>query len=386
MAQKGSTQATKLYRRGENNIWYFKYTNGSGKRVQRSTGTADRREALRFQKRFLELAGRNRSVNTTDKSFRDIARLFLDPETNPRRREALVAKKSYGMDHARNVARHTSYLIDICDRLMPGILDRPVAELGRRDIKDIAEAIVADRGSCRTSQQVFQACKTILSQAASDDLVLVSPGTGISNIQYKEKQKISIHEQDIVWLLDHEELFPSHEFWAFTKVLATTVMLSPLTCAAIRCAWSMPRAMRSRIRIFPTNCDAGRNSSPLPALMRCGATGTTMVGSSPSIKTVSPLGRCIPPGGLASSSSSRGSSLPVIRYSTVVPRASAILTQTSPGGMRLNLIQSLHVLRLLSIESSKSPMLIDNVSLKFVTRSQNINIQYLQFFYSYVYT
>lgn len=224
MAQKGSTQATKLYRRGESTTWYFKYTNGSGKRVQRSTGTSDRREALRFQKRFLTLAGRNRAVNTTDKNLREIARLFLDPDTNPRRREALVAKKSYGLDHARNVARHTSYLIDICDKRLPGILDRPVAELGRRDVKDIAEAIVAERGSCRTSQQVFQACKTILAQAASDDLVLVSPGSGISNIQYKEKQKISIHEQDIVWLLDHKDIFPSREFWAFIKVLATTGM------------------------------------------------------------------------------------------------------------------------------------------------------------------
>ena len=224
MAQKGSTQATKLYRRGESTTWYFKYTNGSGKRVQRSTGTSDRREALRFQKRFLTLAGRNRAVNTTDKNLREIARLFLDPDTNPRRREAMVAQKSYGLDHARNVARHTSYLIDICDKRLPGILDRPVAELGRRDVKDIAEAIVAERGSCRTSQQVFQACKTILAQAASDDLVLVSPGSGISNIQYKEKQKVSIHEQDIVWLLDHKDLFPSHEFWAFIKVLATTGM------------------------------------------------------------------------------------------------------------------------------------------------------------------
>jgi hypothetical protein len=56
MAQKGSLGATKLYRRDGGSAWYFKYTDTGGKRCQRSTGMTDKRDALRFQKKFLELS------------------------------------------------------------------------------------------------------------------------------------------------------------------------------------------------------------------------------------------------------------------------------------------------------------------------------------------
>ena len=224
MAQKGSLSTTKLYKRNGGNVWYFKYTDTGGKRCQRSTGLTDKKEATRFQKKFLELAGRNRAVFATNRSFRDVAKLYLDPETNPRRAEALLAERSYGLQHAQNVARYTRYLITACDTHLPGMLDKPIAELTKLDVKSISAAIVTVRGKCRTAQHIFQACKTILKQAASDDLMLVSPGAGIAIIGYKEKAMKSIHEDDIAWLLEHKDLFPSPEFWVYVTVLATTGM------------------------------------------------------------------------------------------------------------------------------------------------------------------
>ena len=224
MAQKGSLGLTKLYQRNGGKVWYFKYTDTGGRRCQRSTGLTDKREALRFQKKFLELSGRNRSVYATNKSFRDVAMMYLDPETNPRRAEALVAEHHYSEQHALNVARYAGYLIKICDKSLPGILDKPIAELTRVDVKGISAAIVAERGKCRTAQHIFQACKTILKQAAADDLMLISPGSGIPNIGYKEKSMVSIHEGDIAWMLGKKELFPSLHYWVYVTVLATTGM------------------------------------------------------------------------------------------------------------------------------------------------------------------
>jgi integrase len=224
MAQKGSLSVTKLYKRNGGDVWYFKYTDTGGKRCQRSTGCTDRREALRFQKRFLELSGRNRAVFAANKSFRDVARLYLDPQTNPRMKEALIAEHRYSMEHALNVARYTRYMISVCDEHLPGILDKPIAELTKLDVKAISAAISAVYGKCRTAQHVFSACKMILNQAATDDLMLVSPGTNIPNIGYKEKTMTSIHEQDIAWMLGRQDLFPSLHYWVYITVLATTGM------------------------------------------------------------------------------------------------------------------------------------------------------------------
>jgi integrase len=58
----------------------------------------------------------------------------------------------------------------------------------------------------------------------ADDIILVSPASGIPNIGYKEKTLNAIHEEHLAWMIQQKHLFPSVEFWAYITVVATTGM------------------------------------------------------------------------------------------------------------------------------------------------------------------
>jgi integrase len=224
MRQKGSVTPGVLYPRGKAGIWYFKATDQGGKRIQRSTGTSDRKEAEEFQKRWVEQHGRNRPIYAKPLTFREVVVPYQDPATNPRYRDAKIQESNYTDEHAANFARHAKKLEEILDKRLPGLMDEQVSDITKRDMKDVAAAIVAERGKCRTSQQVFAVCKTILRQAVSDDLILTSPGAGIPNIGYTEKKLIAIDEEMLAWMINQRQLFPSLEFWAYVTVVAVTGM------------------------------------------------------------------------------------------------------------------------------------------------------------------
>lgn len=170
------------------------------------------------------MVGRNRSLYAMSVTLREEISKYLDIETNPRRREAKVSETKYTDEHARNTARYSRYIIAWVDKRIPGLMDADISEITRRDVKDIASAIVAERGNCRTSQQVFANLKTILRQAASDGLMLASPGTDVANVGYKETHKSAIPEDLLSWMIGQRHLFPSLEFWAYMTVATTTGM------------------------------------------------------------------------------------------------------------------------------------------------------------------
>ena len=224
MRSKGSVSPSKLYPRGKGKIWYFKITDSSGKRVQRSTGTSDKKLAEEFQRKYLEQVGRNRPLYAEALTFRQVVDQYTKIETNPRYQDAQVSQTNYTDEHAHNVARMAKYLKQIADKRLPGLMDAYVSDLTKRDIKDLAAAIVAERGNTRTAQQIFSNCKTFLKQAVADDTILVSPASGIPNIGYTEKKLIAIDEEMLAWMINQRQLFPSSEFWAYVTVVAVTGM------------------------------------------------------------------------------------------------------------------------------------------------------------------
>lgn len=221
---KGSISPNKLYQRRSGKIWYFKFTNSAGKRVQKSTGITDKKKAEEFQKKFLEQVGRNKPTYAKPWTFREIVSQYKNIETNPRYIESKITQKNYSKEHAKDVAVKAKLLTEITDKHLPGLMDEYVSDLNRRDIRNIAAAIVKERGNCRTAQQIFINCKTFLKQAVADDLIIASPGEGISNIGYKEIPTIAIHEELLSWMITKKDLFPSIEFWAYMTVLATSGM------------------------------------------------------------------------------------------------------------------------------------------------------------------
>ncbi len=221
---KGSISPGKLYQRRTSLIWCFKYTDSSGKRSQKSTGTTDKKRAEEFQRTFLEQMGRNRPIYAKPYTFREVVSQYLKVETNPRYIESKVTQKNYSDSHAKDVGVKAKMLTEIVDKHIPGLMDEYISNITRRDVKNIAAAIVTEIGNCRTAQQIFINCKTFFKQAVADDMILASPGEGISNIGYKEVPTIAIHEELITWMINERRLFPSTEFWAFITVAATTGM------------------------------------------------------------------------------------------------------------------------------------------------------------------
>ena len=168
--------------------------------------------------------GRNRPIYAKPYTFREVVSQYEKIETNPRYIESKITQKNYSTEHARDVGVKAKLLTEIVDKYLPGVMDDYVSDLTRRDVKDIAAVIVKERGNCRTAQQLFINCKTFLKQAVADDMILSSPGEGISNIGYNEVPTISIHEELITWMINKRELFPSTDFWAFITIAATTGM------------------------------------------------------------------------------------------------------------------------------------------------------------------
>jgi len=224
MKQKGSITPGALFKRKGGSTWYFKFTDHTGKRIQRSTGTTDKKEAAEIQRKTIELHGRNRPLYAEAITLKEAIAPFTDVKTNPRYKEALINGTNYTAQYAHNFARYSKYLIDIIDKHIPGLLDSQLSLITKRDLKEVAAAIVKERGNTRTSQQVFSSCKTILKQASLDDYIITSPGEGLPDIGYEEKPLIAIDEDLLSWMISQEQLFPSVEFWAYITVVASTGM------------------------------------------------------------------------------------------------------------------------------------------------------------------
>jgi hypothetical protein len=181
---RGTIMVTTVYKRKGGRSYYFKYTDPDGKRRQLSTGRANKRDALLYAQAYVDrLAEQGTRSRTT---LSELLKLYEDPATNPRRKEALVAGTNYTMQYALMNARNAKELA----RLLQATpyLSMQISQLQKRDIKDIASIIVEKHGRRRKSQMLYSTLKVALSQAESDGLVATSPAARLPNIKYIEKR------------------------------------------------------------------------------------------------------------------------------------------------------------------------------------------------------
>lgn len=217
----GSMNVGKLYKRGA--VWYFKFTSPTGKRIQKSTGKTVKREAIEYAQEYLKSIN-TRGSGIVAQTLRTELERYTEPLTNPRYRQAQLHNTSYTLGYAKQVARHASLVIQALENHLPAMLEVPVDECTRRDMKEIQLAIVEERGHCRTSQHMFGTVKTIMTYLVDDSVIPQSPAAGIPDIGYDAKKLVAIAPELISWMIERKDLFPSPRAWAFFTVLAATGM------------------------------------------------------------------------------------------------------------------------------------------------------------------
>ena len=93
------------YKRGK--IYYFKYTGRNGRRYSKSTGQEKKSDAQRVIRAFME---QKKSGVSPEITLRSIIRLYQDPNTNPKKKEAFVTARNYSDRYAAHIATHAKEL------------------------------------------------------------------------------------------------------------------------------------------------------------------------------------------------------------------------------------------------------------------------------------
>lgn len=201
--------------------WYIDISHPvTGQRHRYSTKTTDYDEALRI----LEDEKARLNGLSSDAKLRDLLKLYEDPETNPRYRQAKVEGRSYGKSYARHVAAYACQIEDLLRRKAPRILTKMVCNITKLDVKAIRELMAEEWGQTRKSQTNFRTLRAMFSQASEDAMIMTSPFNGIKDIHYKSRQTLSYTEDILREMIIHQELWPDHLMWAYFSLLATTGM------------------------------------------------------------------------------------------------------------------------------------------------------------------
>lgn len=218
--RNGTQQITRVYKRGNSSNYYFQWSDVNGIRHQTSTKTNNKKKALIIANQFI-----GNSTNLQDECMilKDWIELFLDPDTNPRKKSAEINGTRFSDSYAKLQIRTAKNLLKVLET-KPAILNKSLSKIIRIDIQNIKEIIIQVKGHCRTSQLLFTFLKVALTQAYQEGRLDYNPGADFANIHYKEKKKQAIPAYILAKLINDKKAFYSIEAWAFFTVLATTGM------------------------------------------------------------------------------------------------------------------------------------------------------------------
>ena len=205
------------YRIGK--TYYFKYTDRTGIRYKRSTGYTRKADAQRFIRTFID---RMRTGIDTDINLRTMLKLYQDPETNPKRNQASVTTTNYSDRYALHIATHAKNLEKVLDKRMRTLLEKPMCEVIRIELKDAAIVIAKEHGTCNKSAKLYKLLKSVFGQAADDGIIGVSPAQGLPDIKYKTTSRKSLPASDIQLVLNSPQVFPNQKARRLFTILATT--------------------------------------------------------------------------------------------------------------------------------------------------------------------
>lgn len=207
------------YQRTPNGKWYFRYTDESGKRNQKCTGTYDYQEALYLIQTFMA-----KLAEPSMPTFKSELQSYQKIETNPRYKAAQIDGSHYSRRYAQTVAFKAKKIEQICLKLCPELYMLKLDEFTRRDLNKLTEAIIKTLGHCRTAQLCQQVVKSIFSTAVQDGILQVSPAQGQRTIRYNQKTRYAIPNEWLAWVISQPSLFLDLESWAFFSLAATTGM------------------------------------------------------------------------------------------------------------------------------------------------------------------
>ena len=211
----------KIYLKSDSKFWYMNLQDPiTGKRVRKSTHETDKDRAMAVYER----EQRKLDVGRRGAPLGDLLELYRDPETNPRKRQALLDGSSYGEQYAQSVATHASFLSQMLQKKAPALYKKDVVDFTTLDVKAVKELIFKVKGQTRTAQYVFRTFKGIFSQAHQDGLVDVNVCQGMKDIRYTEKKRDAIPANVLLKVIRARDMFLNQEVWAFFVVLATTGM------------------------------------------------------------------------------------------------------------------------------------------------------------------
>lgn len=157
-------------------------------------------------------------------TLKEVISLYENTETNPRYHQAKIDGSHYGTEHASRVSTHAKWLNETLAVEAPKIINKPISEITRLDMKALKEIIVEKKGKCRQAQHILRTLKSFFSQAEEDGLVENSVARGLRDISYKVKIRPAMEASDIATLIAKRDVFTTDEEWAFFTILATTGM------------------------------------------------------------------------------------------------------------------------------------------------------------------
>jgi len=184
-----------------------------------STGCSRKSDANRFIREFIDTlrSGVNSSV-----TLREVIKLYQNPETNPKRKQAVITTAFYSDRYASHTARHAKDLESVLDRSMRKLLDKPLYLIIRYDVKQAAMAIVDVYGACNKSAKLYKLLKSIFGQAADDGFIQMNIAQGLPDIKYQTSSRKSLPASDIQIVLNTPSLFPNDKAKRLFTIFATT--------------------------------------------------------------------------------------------------------------------------------------------------------------------
>ncbi len=199
--------------------YYFKYTDRTGVRYKKSTGYKRKSDAQKFIHSFI-----TQMMNGIDPdvTLRVLLKLYQDPDTNPKRNQASVTASNYSELYAKHTATHAKDLEDVLQKRVKVLLDKPMSDVIRLELKDAAIFIVKEYGLCNKSVKLYKLLKSIFAQAADDGIIGVSPSQGLPDIKYKTATRKSLPATDIQLVLNTPHVFPNEKARRLFTIFATT--------------------------------------------------------------------------------------------------------------------------------------------------------------------
>lgn len=171
----------KPFRRAGRKSMYFMYTDPvTGQRKTLSTGSDKVGVSKEFIRQFID-----RLTPAGTVTFREYARRFFSPETNPRARRYALAGRHYGETHILHLESSIKRFV-----FPRSFADKPMSDITRGDVLDLmAEIAKENPDRPATTNKVMTFVASIFNEAYFREDIRHNPAMHITKIKYKARER-----------------------------------------------------------------------------------------------------------------------------------------------------------------------------------------------------